>query len=324
MTEAIFLLSLPRSGSTLLQRILSSSRYVETAPEPWILLPLLTADTDEYSFSIYGETIKKNAINDVKERIGSDTYRESISLSAHKIYSALANGNRYFLDKTPRYHFLAKKLYRYFPDAKYIVLWRNPLAIASSIVNTWGKGKWKLHGREVDLYLGLESLIEFSEEYGDRENVHTIRYEDLVTNPRSCAQELTRFLGIEDEDVDEMLKMEDTGYAGGMGDKEGVKKFGDRIARNTDAWKECFNNPVRRMWARRYLRYLGAHRLELMGYDMDELLSELRTGPHRWLNILPDLFRIGRGLIWRLTEPAIRKDKIRKLMGHGKGPYIHR
>ena len=43
MTEVapVFLLSLPRSGSTLLQRLLAVSPEVATAPEPWFLLPLV-------------------------------------------------------------------------------------------------------------------------------------------------------------------------------------------------------------------------------------------------------------------------------------------
>jgi hypothetical protein len=36
---AIFLLSLPRSGSTLAQRILAAHEGIATTSEPWILLP---------------------------------------------------------------------------------------------------------------------------------------------------------------------------------------------------------------------------------------------------------------------------------------------
>ena len=37
----IFIISLPRSGSTLLQRILTSHESVASASEPWLLLPLI-------------------------------------------------------------------------------------------------------------------------------------------------------------------------------------------------------------------------------------------------------------------------------------------
>ena len=38
----IFIFSAPRSGSTLLQRVLAAHTQVATASEPWILLPLLS------------------------------------------------------------------------------------------------------------------------------------------------------------------------------------------------------------------------------------------------------------------------------------------
>jgi len=37
----IFIFSLPRSGSTLMERILATHPAVGTASEPWILLPFL-------------------------------------------------------------------------------------------------------------------------------------------------------------------------------------------------------------------------------------------------------------------------------------------
>ncbi|MFV1990599.1 MAG: sulfotransferase, partial [Acidimicrobiales bacterium] len=42
-----FLLSLPRSGSTLLQRLLGAHSMVATVAEPWLLIPPLYALRDE-------------------------------------------------------------------------------------------------------------------------------------------------------------------------------------------------------------------------------------------------------------------------------------
>jgi len=46
-------------------------------------------------------------------------------------------GKRFFLDKTPRYYFIIPELKNVFPEAKFIILLRNPLAVLSSILNTW-------------------------------------------------------------------------------------------------------------------------------------------------------------------------------------------
>ena len=40
-------------------------------------------------------------------------------------------------------------------------------------------------------------------------------------------------------------------------------------------WYAEFRNPFRRRWARRYLKWLGAERLAIMGYDLEELLAEV-------------------------------------------------
>src|SRR5262249_20278294 len=46
-TTPILLLSLPRSGSTLVQRVLAAHPGVATASEPWLLLPLLLPLRDD-------------------------------------------------------------------------------------------------------------------------------------------------------------------------------------------------------------------------------------------------------------------------------------
>ncbi|MBT8101022.1 MAG: sulfotransferase, partial [Gammaproteobacteria bacterium] len=40
MLRPVFLLSLPRSGSTLLQRMLMTHPAISSVPEPWLLLPI--------------------------------------------------------------------------------------------------------------------------------------------------------------------------------------------------------------------------------------------------------------------------------------------
>ena len=39
MKSPIFLFSLPRSGSTLLQRVLMSHKDIASVAEPWLMLP---------------------------------------------------------------------------------------------------------------------------------------------------------------------------------------------------------------------------------------------------------------------------------------------
>lgn len=106
----------------------------------------------------------------------------------------IAVESRYFLDKTPRYNLVAEEIMQTFREAKYILLWRNPLAIIASVVETFGKGKWIPHYHMVDLYEGLFRLLEFQERYRDR--IHIVRFEDLLTSPQESLTNICRHLDI--------------------------------------------------------------------------------------------------------------------------------
>ncbi len=38
-------------------------------------------------------------------------------------------------------------------------------------------------------------------------------------------------------------------------------------------WKSTICNPLRREWSRRYLRWIGAERLAVMGYELSDLVG---------------------------------------------------
>jgi hypothetical protein len=44
-----------------------------------------------------------------------------------------------------------------FPDAKFIFLWRQPLAVAASMIEAFGDGRWNLERYAVDLWDGVEN-----------------------------------------------------------------------------------------------------------------------------------------------------------------------
>ena len=126
MKKIIFLFSLPRSGSTLLQRVLSTHPDIHTISEPWLLLPLIYQFKNnvysEYShrqFSIALEDIIKT--NSENKKI----YYQKIKKLITELYSELSPiETTYFIDKTPRYSLIAEEIITIFPDAKFIFLWR--------------------------------------------------------------------------------------------------------------------------------------------------------------------------------------------------------
>jgi hypothetical protein len=71
----IFLLSLPRSGSTLVQRVLAAHDGVATAAEPWILLPQIYALRTEGAYAEYGHALATRAIGDFARNLDGGEQR---------------------------------------------------------------------------------------------------------------------------------------------------------------------------------------------------------------------------------------------------------
>ena len=65
----LFLFSLPRSGSTLAQRILAAHGGIATTSEPWILLPYLYTLRDNGIYAEYNHRSLISAIEDFYEML---------------------------------------------------------------------------------------------------------------------------------------------------------------------------------------------------------------------------------------------------------------
>jgi hypothetical protein len=214
------------------------------------------------------------------------------------------------LDKTPRYNLIASEVFATFPDAKCLFLWRNPLAVVASIMETWGDGKWNLHRFKVDLFDGFESLIRTYERHEGE--VHAIRYEALVTQPEETCDELFRYLGLpfERSSLDLFGGVD---LRGTMGDPTGTNRYKSVSSEPLEKWRRTLGNPVRKAWCRRYLRWIGRDRLAVMGYDLDGLIAELDALPASYRRVGSDVGRGCWGLIRDVSEPRILKHKLSKL-----------
>ena len=309
----IFLFSLPRSGSTLLQRILGAHSQIATAPEPWILLPYLYALRPEGAYAEYGHRTSVKAIQGLLARLpnGRQDYLDEVRGLALRLYGkAAGSGGRYFLDKTPRYNLVADDVLEAFPDANYIALWRNPLAVIASILDTWLGGRWMPYHHKVDLYEGLERVLEVYARQPQR--WISVRYEDLVTAPEN---ELKRVLARLDL-AWEPAMVEDLSsqrISGAVGDSTGVHAYQQVSSAPLYKWHQTLASPIRKRWCHRYLRWIGPARLSLMGYEMDSLLAELEAIPTRYGSVPADGLSTARGMAWSLLEPDIARAKVARL-----------
>jgi len=317
----IFLLSLPRSGSTLLQRLLATHPEVATTSEPWLLLPLLLAYRPSHLYASYRQPVLLRAFEDLLARIpeGRAVHHEAVRRFAGTFYDRLAApGQTRFLDKTPRYHLIAEDLLDCFPDAGFVLLWRNPLAIAASCIDTWGRGRWNLHVYRVDLYHGLPVLVDAVRQHPGR--LATVRYEDLVVEPEQHLGPIFDHLGL-DRVPDAVTRFRQIDLEGRMGDPSGGSGRHGIDTASIDRWAATLANPVRRAWARRYLSWLGPERLACMGYDHRQLLEALHRVRPTLGRSLSDLARMlyGRRVIAREHLLHRRKRELARATG---GPDV--
>jgi hypothetical protein len=236
--------------------------------------------------------------------------KEIRDLSLHLYALRSSSEARYFLDKTPGYHLVVLEILETFPNARFIFLWRNPLSIIASMLDTWHRGHWYLYFFKVDLYEGLTNLIEAY--HANEQRVLGVQYEDLLAQPEKACRGICTYLDIPFQQamIEDFQSVE---LAGEMGDPTGVKAY-DRIsAKPLEKWRGALQNPLRKSWCRSYLKWLGAERLANIGYDQQELLRELDSVPSSMRRIGGDLTRMSYGFFYQFFELRLMQDKIKQL-----------
>jgi hypothetical protein len=139
-----------------------------------------------------------------------------------------------------------------------------------------------------DLFIGLPRLIAAFD--ANRSRVHAARFEDLVGGGEEHWRSLMGYLEM-DFDPTSLSRFAELELSGRMGDPTGAKQYSALSSEPESKWRQTLANPLRREWARRYLRFLGPERLALMGYDQEAMLGELSALPASFESVLPDAMR---------------------------------
>jgi hypothetical protein len=259
----IFIISLPRSGSTFLQRILSNNKYISTCTEPWILIPLISfvykKNKTYTNCNLELEAIKDFFLNKTPNFNLKTAVREYVL----KLYNSLSSvESKYFLDKTPRYYEYLNEIHELFPNAKFILLKRNPLNVLNSIINTWKvKDIYSLRKFYRDLLLGPKLIQEFIDNSSST-NIYEMRYEDIYNNDFLNIKRVFQWLNIDYTDD----------FFDYPNNKKLQGKFGDQtISKTYDAsgitlYNSILNNNYWDNFALGYLNYFGRDFLNRYGY----------------------------------------------------------
>lgn len=322
----VFLISLPRSGSTLLQKMLAVSPEVSTIAEPWICLPLATMLEPTAIAAEYWHTTCHLALDDLVKQLpgGRKEYLQRVSMFVNGLYQSIDGGSgaELFLDKTPRYYLIVPFLAEAFPNARFIFLFRNPLEVLSSVLKTWHGNRMtpRLRGSYVDIVRGPRLMAEGARLLGDR--ALCLDYGELVSAPDAVLQRSCDYLGVSFSD--EMLsKYKSVEFDGRMGDPTGVKSYGGISTDSLAIWKVGLSNVFRKWYVRRYVRFLGDDTLSAFGLTEQGLLEEIDSISTTWSGAVSDaagysMFTIMRWLNYRTTGmPKLRRLRARPYLPYG-------
>ena len=143
LREPVFIIAAPRSGSTLLFETLARSQH------------LFTLGGEAHELIEGMPELQPGAPNVESNRLEAEHASEPV---AARIRAAIldkarnaagepipATGEVRFLEKTPKNALRIPFIDRIFPDARYIVLWRDPRENLSSIIEAWRSGYWKTY-----------------------------------------------------------------------------------------------------------------------------------------------------------------------------------
>lgn len=269
----VFLISQPRAGSTLLQRILACHPEIHTTSEPWLMLHPLYALKQTAHHAEFDAGLASEALHAFLAELpaGEEAFFESVRLSAWHLYSQAieAAGARYFLDKTPRYFLILPELLRTFPKARFILLLRNPLAVLTSVLRTWvGDEPQLLRRFGQDLLDAPRLLAEGADLLGPNHII--VHFERLVSEPNEAVREICRHL-----DVDFLPEMIEYGEhklpKWQFGDQQQVYGHGQPVAQKKEAWQSALDTPQNWRFANDYLRFMPSQVLARLGYDREQL-----------------------------------------------------
>ena len=266
-----FLISMPRAGSTLTQRLLAAHPGIHSRSESWMMLEALLARAPDGLWAPHNHELSVKGLDEFIGHLpdGEADYRHWLRTCHAGLYreAARAAGARYYLDKTPRYHLIWSELMALFPRAKFILLWRHPLAVLHSMLEVMDFDRRRMDFWAIDLKRGLDDLLALAASG----RALPVLYEDLIREPEAALRRLTGHLGLPFEPA--MLDLADgrSGANGSLGDQKQASTARKLDASRLDGWRRSIGE--RPAFTALADAYLSTHEdaLRRSPYDYDEM-----------------------------------------------------
>jgi hypothetical protein len=238
-TQPVFIVGMPRSGTTLLQGILCNSRTY---------FPML--ETHFFSRVAYGLPEKNFSRKNRKQmrrilRRKSKIYVPEIVWpefqSQKEIFEyIIGTFNRQnkntFLEKTPRHVFFYLQILKYYPDAKFICMIREPKNTVSSMLTMSQKREKSV----LRISLFYNKIANAIIKIMPNRNVVVVKYEDLVDHSDQTLKKICQFVNIP---FDSKLIKTVTAPAGIISEPWQNKNIDLKTIQqnNSERWREVLN-----------------------------------------------------------------------------------
>jgi len=321
--QVLFVIGPPRSGSTLLARMIGAHSQIMGRPEPHLLTPLAHLGYyDKVDKAPYDAVLAAEA---QREFVGALPGGEQDYLAACRAYCdtlygrmlASKPGKQLFLDKTPAYGLILDFIAKVYPTAKYVVLTRHPLAVFSSYAESFFNGDYaaaQAYNPLLERY--VPAIAKFLRD--KPAPIYHVVYEQMVADPERVLGEIFAFLGVPNEpQAVEYGKAEPA--VQGLGDPIGVKKHSRPSTESIDKWAtEIASSPDRLRLSREIIARLDPVDLATWSHPIEGLWQPLEAAgaagakpPKKAL----DRYRMERFLIVKLRGLVQRQPLLRRLLG---------
>lgn len=174
----IFIVGLPRTGSTLIERLLLASGELVSVDESFAFERLWKAHLSDFDESSYVKLAKQLA---------------NVNL----------DDTRRLVDKQPNNLYNIAKILHQIPNAKIVVTLRDPLDTCYAILKTLFNYGYTYSYSVEDCANHIKLFLDYVEQLKIRfaDQIHFIRYEDVVKRPNETAKALFEYCGLEWNDL---------------------------------------------------------------------------------------------------------------------------
>lgn len=320
----LFVISSPRSGSTMLERMLESHSQILGGPEPHLLTPLAhlgvwdKVDKAPYDHVLAAES-QKLFVDQLPHK--EQDYWDACRAYCDVLYGRFLEGSSktICLDKTPAYALILPFMAKVFPAAKFVVLTRHPLATFSSYANSFFDGDYQTAMKYNPL---LQRYVPAMAKFLRQKDVpfFHIKYEDLVSDPESWMAKIYAYIGVpfERDTVNYGEKPRAAEHAKGLGDPIGVKQHTRPSTASLNKWvEELALDADKRALMEKTIGELDPADLETLGYPAAEIWAPMQAAAGKTFSPKKqklDRYRLQRKAIIQLRGLAQRNAPFRKLL----------